>query len=208
VLAPDYPITTERLMLQPPTLDDVDSMLSYQSREDVCRYIPYEPRTREQVVERVEGPLRRTTLDAEGQALWLVARLRPSRGTVGTAGTVGALIGDVMLMWHSEQHRSGEIGYVFAPEHAGRGYATEAARALLGLGFDGLRLHRITARIDARNTASVRVAQRLGMRQEARLVENEWFKGGWSDELDFAMLDREWHEIARLATPTARQGDR
>jgi RimJ/RimL family protein N-acetyltransferase len=81
---------------------------------------------------------------------------------------------------------------VFAPGAGGQGYATEAARAVLRLGFDGLGLHRITARIDERNEPSARLARRLGMRQEARLVHNELFKGEWSTELDFAMLAGEW----------------
>jgi RimJ/RimL family protein N-acetyltransferase len=54
------------------------------------------------------------------------------------------------------------------------------------------RLHRIVARLDERNEASARVARRLGMRQEARLVDTEMFKGEWSTELDFAMLAAEW----------------
>ena len=65
-------------------------------------------------------------------------------------------------------------------------------RALLDIAFETYRLHRVTARIDARNAASLRLAERVGMRREAHLVENEWFKGEWSDEIDFAMLRREW----------------
>jgi RimJ/RimL family protein N-acetyltransferase len=104
----------------------------------------------------------------------------------------GELIGDVVLMWHSAEHRSGEIGYIFSPAHAGHGYATEATRVLLRLGFEDLHLHRIVARLDARNDASAAVARRLGMRLEAHLVQNEWFKGEWTDELDFAILAAEW----------------
>jgi RimJ/RimL family protein N-acetyltransferase len=52
------------------------------------------------------------------------------------------------------------------------------------------------ARIDAENTASARLAERLGMRLEAHLVENEWYKGRWSDELDYAILAREWRTSA------------
>jgi RimJ/RimL family protein N-acetyltransferase len=78
---------------------------------------------------------------------------------------------------------------VFNPALGGRGYATEAANVMLRLGFEGLGLHRIVARIDERNESSVR----LGMRQEARLVRNEFFKGEWSTELDFAMLADEWY---------------
>ena len=64
--------------------------------------------------------------------------------------------------------------------------------ALLGLAFDDLGLHRVIARVDARNDASARLARRLGMRQEAYLVRNEWFKDEWTDELDFALLEEEW----------------
>jgi len=86
---------------------------------------------------------------------------------------------------------------VFNPALGGRGYATEAAHAMLRLGFEGLGLHRIVARIDERNEPSAKLAGRLGMRQEARLVHNEFFKGEWSTEVDFAMLAEEWYRLAR-----------
>lgn len=63
---------------------------------------------------------------------------------------------------------------------------------MLDLAFDDLGLHQMAARIDALNTGSAAVLRKLGMRQEAVLVENEWFGGRWSDEIDFAILDREW----------------
>jgi RimJ/RimL family protein N-acetyltransferase len=184
VLKPDYPIETERLLLRP--LDpatDVEALLAYQSRPDVCRYIPYEPRTREQLVERLSDPARnRSTLEEAGQVVSLAVVERAT----------GTLVGDVILFWHSAEHRGGEIGYVLNPDHTGRGYATEAARALLALAFDGLGLHRVIGRIDARNHASAAVLRRLGMRQEAVLVDNEWFKGEWTTEIDFAVLEDEW----------------
>jgi RimJ/RimL family protein N-acetyltransferase len=184
VFEPVYPVTTDRLLLRPiDPSTDIDAMHAYQSRDDVCRYIPYEPRTREQVAERVAAA--RSTLAGEGQALWLVVELR----------STGEVIGDVMLFWHSAKHRGGEIGYVINPDHQGNGYAREAAQALLALAFDGLGLHRVVGRIDARNETSARVLRRLGMRQEAHLVRNEWFKDDWSDEIDFAMLEDEWHAL-------------
>ncbi len=109
----------------------------------------------------------------------------------------GELIGDVMLMWESEEHRLCEIGYVVHPDHAGRGYASEAAGALLALAFDTFEMHRVRARVDKRNPASAGVLRRIGMRQEAELRQNEWFKGEWSDEQDFAILEDEWR-TARL----------
>lgn len=181
-LHPAYPIRTPRLLLRPLGVDDVDALLAYRSRPDVCRYVPFEPMTREVIHERLAGMWANDALTDEGQALTLGAELADT----------GQLVGDVVLFWHSRKHGGGEIGYVVNPDFGGHGYATEAAHALLGLGFDGLGLHRIVARIDERNEPSARVARRLGMRQEARLVRNELFKGEWSTELDFAMLADEW----------------
>jgi RimJ/RimL family protein N-acetyltransferase len=185
-LRPAYPIRTERLLLRPLTGGDTDALLAYRSLPEVCRYVPFEPMNRDQIAQRTAGMWATTELTDEGQGLTL---------GVETADT-GTLVGDVLLFWSSREHRSGELGYVFHPGHAGRGYATEAARAMLGLAFDGLGLHRVVARVDERNDASARVARRLGMRQEARLVENEWFKGDWSTELDFAILAAEWRAAA------------
>jgi RimJ/RimL family protein N-acetyltransferase len=190
MLHPEYPLRTERLELRPLSLDDVDAMYAYQSLSDVCRYIPYEPRTREQIAERIASGTFSAALTAEGQALQLGVTL------IGS----DVVIGDTMLMWRSQEHRSGEIGYAFNPEYYGNGYATEACRALLPLAFDGLGLHRLIGRIDARNVASANVLRRLGMRQEGVLVENEWFKGEWTDEVDFALLAREWRAAAHPAS--------
>ena len=71
-----------------------------------------------------------------------------------------------------------------------------AARPGAGQGIgDRMKLHRVIARIDARNLASAGVLRRLGMRHEAHLVQNEMFKGEWTDEDDFAMLRSEWDEL-------------
>ncbi|MDX6503720.1 MAG: hypothetical protein QOE29_845 [Gaiellaceae bacterium] len=106
--------------------------------------------------------------------------------------TVSRSSSDCGLTLVSEQHRLGEIGFVLHPDHQGHGYATEAARELLWIAFEGLRLHRVIGRCEARNDGSARVLERLGMRREAHLVENEWVKDEWQSELVYALLDREW----------------
>ena len=63
---------------------------------------------------------------------------------------------------------------------------------MLRVGFEDLGLHRICGRLDGRNAASARVLERLGMRREAQLLENERVKGEWANEVVYAMLDREW----------------
>jgi RimJ/RimL family protein N-acetyltransferase len=186
-LRPGYPVRTERLLLRPLAMSDADALLAYRGRDDVSRYVPFEPMSRDDIVERIAGRWARTELTDEGQSLTLGAQLAET----------GELAGDVVLFWHSREHAGGELGYVFNPALAGRGYATEAAGAMLRLGFSELGLHRIVARIDERNEPSLRLARRLGMRQEARLVRNERFKGEWSTEVDFAMLAEEWYELTR-----------
>lgn len=181
-LRPEYPIRTERLLLRPLTVNDADALLAYRSRPDVCRYVPFEPMDRQVIDERLATHWARVALTDEGQSLTLGIEL----------SATGELAGDVVLFWRSREHRGGEVGYVLNPEFAGHGYATEAAHTLLRLGFEDLGLHRVIARLDERNAASANVARRLGMRQEARLVLNELFKGEWSTELNFAMLADEW----------------
>jgi RimJ/RimL family protein N-acetyltransferase len=190
-LRPRYPVRTKRLSLRPLTAADTSALLAYRSRPDVCRYVPFEPMTEQDIAERLAKAWARTELTDEGQALLLGAEVTRT----------GELIGAVMLFWHSRRDAGGELGYVFNPDYGGQGYATEAAEAVLRLGFEGLGLHRIVARLDERNEPSARLARRLGMRQEARLVQNEFFKGEWSTELDFAMLDEEWR---RQAGPAGR----
>lgn len=181
-LAPDYPVVTARLLLRPLSETDVDALVAYRSIEDVCRFVPFEPMSAEVITNKLREGWSRGTITAEGDGLVLGVQLVHTR----------QLIGDVGLFFRSAEHRSGEAGWVFHPGFSGSGYATEAAHALLHLAFDDLGLHRVIARIDARNEASLRLGARLGMRQEAHLISNEWFKGDWSDEIDLALLEHEW----------------
>jgi RimJ/RimL family protein N-acetyltransferase len=106
------------------------------------------------------------------------------------------LLGTVTIWLRSAEHRQVEVGYVFHPDGGGRGYATEATRALVDFAFAELKAHRVFARTDARNTASAALLTRLEMRQEAHFREAEIFKGVWGEELVFAVLDREWRPAA------------
>jgi RimJ/RimL family protein N-acetyltransferase len=179
---PKYPVRTERLVLRPYSAADVDALYSYHRLPEVARYLETEPRSRAEVQAVVAQRISARVLTAEGQALCLVAELAEG----------GGVVGDCVLFWRSRANQRGEIGYIFDPAYQGRGLATEAAGALLRLGFEGLGLHRIVARCDARNTASARVMERVGMRREAHFVQNDFLKGEWTDELIYAILRGEW----------------
>ena len=184
-LRPDYPVRTERLLLRPLVPDDTAALLSYRSRVEVCRYLPFEPMDEQVLSARLTGDLGRREISAEGQGLTLGVELAES----------GRLVGDVVLFATSAQHAGGEIGYVFHPDVTGHGYATEACTAVLDLALtpDGLALHRVVARMDARNEASARLAARLGMRREAHFRSSELFKGEWADLVVWALLAEEWN---------------
>src|ERR1700730_11465714 len=182
MIRPDYPIRTPRLTLRPYRADDFDALYDIQSRPEVTRYLLFGARNRDEVRKSLRQRVAATELDDEGGSLILAVVLPET----------GVLIGDVVLFWRSREHRQGEIGYIFHPDYHGNGYATEAAREMLRMGFDDLGLHRIVGRVDARNTASARVLERLGMRPEAHFLQNEMVKGEWTDEIVYAMLEDEW----------------
>lgn len=109
----------------------------------------------------------------------------------------GRLIGNVGIRLRSlgrrqPEARQADIGYELNPRYWGKGYATEAARAAVDFGFATLQVHRIWAECLAENRASARVLEKLGMRLEGRLREDDYFKGRWWDTLIYAILEDEW----------------
>jgi RimJ/RimL family protein N-acetyltransferase len=181
VLKPEYPIATERLLLRPFESDDYEPLLAILSNPEVMRFLESGPEGPDEVRASLETKLNRTALRREGDSLQLAV----------VPGEGGRMVGFVTLIWVSREHGR-EIGFIFDPDHHGRGYATEAMEAILPLAFDRLDLHRVVGRCDARNLASARLLERLGMRREAHLIENEVIKGAWTDELVYALLDRAW----------------
>jgi RimJ/RimL family protein N-acetyltransferase len=179
----DAPVTTSRLVLRTMRDEDVDDIHAYQSRPDVCRYLPFEPRTREEVADKVARHAAARALCGDGD-YWQLAVERLSEP--------GRVIGDVYFTIRSVADAGGEIGWTMHPRCFGQGYMTEAASAVLGIAFGTLGLHRVIANLDARNDASAALCRRLGMREEARFLEDMWFKGEWSDTAIYAILAREW----------------
>ena len=174
------PIRTERLTLRLLTMDDVDDAYAYQSLEEVARYELFEPRTREQVAEKIEKWRHATALEKDDDYIQFAIDLD------------GRVIGELFFEIKRAKDQLGEIGWTINPAFQRQGYATEAATAVLELAFKTLELHRVQAELDPRNDASVALCSKLGMRHEAHFVADLWFKGEWGDTGMYAILEREW----------------
>ncbi len=183
----DVEIRTERLLLRRFRDDDLDRLAAMRALPEVARYLNWEPETRQQVEPTLARRIAATRLEQDDD--WLVLAVERQDD--------GLLLGDVTIFLKSVEHRQVEVGWVFHPDSGGRGYATEASRALIDLAFDTLGAHRVFARTDSRNAPSAALCRRLGMRQEAHFRESELFKGAWGDELVFAILAPEWRNPAR-----------
>jgi RimJ/RimL family protein N-acetyltransferase len=189
----DAPLRTERLLLRTMTPGDVDDIHAYQSREDVCRYLMFEPRTFQEVTAKVTQYSQAIALRGDGDYWQLAVERQEAPGRV---------IGDVFFTIPSVANALGEIGWTLHPDFGGRGYMTEAAGAVLAIAFGEIGLHRVRAELDPRNAASVALCRRLGMREEAHFVEDLWLRGGWGDTGIYALLDREWAARARDGGPS------
>jgi len=173
------PLRTGRLKLR--ALNDADFVVHERlfSNPDVVRYLYDEA----------------LTDDAARRHL----SLRHWRGLANEGGWAnlavdfgGQLIGEVGISFVNRVHRTCEIGYVFLPEAGGQGLATEAARVAVDIAMTFHDAQRVVARLDARNSSSARLLERLGMRREAHFHRNEFVKGEWTDELVYAVLADEW----------------
>jgi len=181
-LRPAYPIRLERIVLRPWVASDLEALHDLESRDEVTRYLMWESMDRESAARFLERRLGQTAIDGDDTAIVLALTVPPSDRAVG----------ELMLRLSSVESRQGQIGWTLHPDVQGHGYATEAARELLRMGFEDLGLHRVTADADPRNTASLRIMERLGMRREAEFRENLFVKGEWVGETHYAILEDEW----------------
>ena len=171
---PELPILTERLLLREHRQTDVDDMLEFHSDPEVVRYVPWPVRTREQVLEALTPRLTSNRVDKVGDWLNFAIVLRETN----------KVIGEVLMKCASVDE--GELGYALHAGYHGRGLASEAATAMLQLGIEQLGLRRVTAELDARNTASARLLERLGFSLHHRFEEE--FKGEQTTALVYEYL--------------------
>jgi ribosomal-protein-alanine N-acetyltransferase len=174
-------LTTRRLILREFVAQDWRPVLRYQSDPRYLRYYEWEKRT--------EGDARAFV---QRFVNWQREEPRLRYQLAVTLARDGRLIGNCGVRLERVGALVGELGYEIGPAYWGLGYATEAAREMVCLGFEELGLHRIWGHTVAENLASRQVMEKLGMCCEGRLRENKNFKGRWWDTVIYGILARDW----------------
>ena len=169
-------LKTERLLLRPFELDDVDDVLEYASDPEFGRYLGLpRPYTRDHAVEFVA---RQVLAD------WAT---RPVFAIVFEE----VVIGGIGLRVDGRNDRA-ELGYALARPQWGRGLTPEAVRAVFGWAFERYGLHKIGAYAALGNRRSWRVMEKLDMTREAVLRGHDKIWGEYVDDVYYGILREEW----------------
>jgi RimJ/RimL family protein N-acetyltransferase len=175
-------IVTERLTLRPFRAEDLPAFVAYRRAPEVARYQSWDTTYSMADARRFLAAQEQVVFGQPGEWVQLAA--------VDSGG--GKLYGDCAVRVAADQPATAELGVTLAPEHQGRGLASEALAAVIGRLFEEHDMHRIYAETDDRNAGVHRLFERLGFRCEARLVEADWFKGEWTTLRVYAILRSEW----------------
>lgn len=170
-------LVTERLILRPPSAEDFDAFAAFSADEKTTRFIggPMERAAAWRAWATMAG-----AWHLRGYAMFSVI-LRDGGAWIGRIGP-----------WQPEGWPGKEIGWGIAPEYAGKGYAREASVASMDFVFDILKWEKVIHTIDPENTASIRLAERLGSTnhgptrlpppyQDHRVDSYEQTRGQWQE---------------------------
>lgn len=177
-------LTTERLVLRPFTLADapeVNRLVGDRRIADTTLNIPH-------------------PYDESMAEAWIGTHAEAAeRGdslTLAITEKDGGLVGAVALAIARTPQRA-ELGYWIAVPHWGRGYATEAAQAIVGYAFDTLGLNRVVAHCLTRNVGSARVMEKVGMQREGTLRAHVIKWNAPEDVALYGILRDEWSRFRR-----------
>ena len=173
-------IETSRLCLRAMAASDWPVILAYMSDPRVTAFLP-------------EG-----IFDEQAARAFAFKQSGEDREAVAVVEKAsGQMIGH--MPYHAWfQPRTFEIGWALGQAHHGKGYATEAGRALVAHAFESLGAHRVIATCQPENTASWRVAEKLGLRREGHFRAALYRAPGiWWDEYFYALLADEYAAASR-----------
>jgi RimJ/RimL family protein N-acetyltransferase len=160
---------------------DIPPMLAYRNDPEVARYQSWHSITESQLYDFIQEQ-RTLQPGVPGKWFQFAIELKENR----------QMIGDLGLKVSAENPRQTEIGFTLSQPYQKKGLAFEAVSRLFDYVFTDLGLHRIIGITDTRNSPSIALLERLGMRCEAHFRQSYWDGGEWTDEFLYAVLEHEW----------------
>ena len=177
----EFEIRTERLLLRPHRLEDVDDIFEFARDPEWGRYLtvprPYLRKHAEEFVAQ------RILTSRDEWPVWAM---------VLEGRVVGGIGIDIDV-----EHATGALGYSIAKKHWGTGLTVEAARAVIDWGFRERGLAKVYAYADARNAQSLRVMEKLGMTREGTLRSHRTLRDERVDDVYHGLLREEWERSER-----------
>ncbi|HEX2268407.1 MAG TPA: GNAT family N-acetyltransferase [Pyrinomonadaceae bacterium] len=173
-------ITTPRLSLRWIGEDDVDALYEIFSDPQVVRYWSFGPLANREAAAAMQREIAESNLK-DMSWKWGIALREDNR-----------LIGTATLFYLNLSNGRAEIGYAMGRAYWGKGYMNEALTALIVHAFETVKLRRLEADVDPRNTPSIRTLERLGFQREGFLRERWHVEGEIQDALFYGLLKREW----------------
>jgi len=175
------PITTARLVIRRLAGGDWKDLLDLVSDEEPFLYVHNMP------------------LDEDGILHWLEAEAHVKLTTPDQRFHLGIevqdggkLIGYMSLRFTDPQRRQVDFSIFLNRKFQRQGFAREAVVALLTFCFEGLKLHRVAAWCDSRNTAGCRLLEKAGLRREGEFLKDTWLDGEWLNSVWYALLEEEY----------------
>lgn len=173
-------LTTDRLRLRHPRASDAAAVFAIFGDTRAMRYWSHEPF---ETFEEAESYIDAIDRGFADRTLFQWAITEPADD---------ALIGTVTLTSWDRTHRHAEVGFTLHPDQWGKGYASEAVRAVLGFGFERMDLHRVEAELDPRNTGSARLLEGLGFSYNGLFPERWYLYDEWCDSAFYGLLHRDF----------------
>jgi len=176
----EHLIQTERLIIRLANPEDAKHIYAYRCDFTENRYQGWFPESAEEVRDYITHMPE--TIDATDICFqFAIINVNENR-----------LIGDMGIIFTNHKGMQAEIGCTLCKDYQKKGYATEALTAMVNYLFAALNKHRVVASVDPRNTASIRLIERLGFRKEAHFKESYYLRGQWVDDIIYALLKHEW----------------
>jgi RimJ/RimL family protein N-acetyltransferase len=183
----EFELLSPRLRLRRLTSNDAAAICAYRSLPEVALYQSWNSYTSADAAKLIAD---QALVVPNTPGTWLQLLLT-------TRADEQAVVGDCGLHFLAGDDRQVGLGITLSPAFQGRGLASEAITSVLRYVFNSLEKHRAFAVTDVENHAAAGLFRRLNFRQEAHFVEHVWYKGAWSSEYVFALLQREWRAATR-----------